>query len=72
MLASGSPTILRVMRNLSGSSANTGRIFFATGLYFFPANMLRGWDCDDRENREARGVSGDDLDSEGGRSQAER
>lgn len=32
-VASGSPMILRSMRNLVGSSVITGRIFCATGLY---------------------------------------
>src|SRR5882762_5869536 len=37
MLAKGSPTIFRTIRNLSGRSAITGRILWATGLYFrFP------------------------------------
>src|SRR5882724_1518049 len=37
MLAKGSPTIFRTIRNLSGRSAITGRILRATGLYFrFP------------------------------------
>jgi hypothetical protein len=33
--ASGSPTMLRTIRNLSGRSVIFGRIFSATGLYFF-------------------------------------
>src|SRR5882757_3302219 len=37
MSFSGSPLTSRVMRNLLGSSVLTGRIFRATGLYFFPA-----------------------------------
>src|ERR1700761_4427720 len=48
MSASGSPSIWRSMRNFSGSVPRTGRIFWATGLYFFLAyTSARGG----RENR---------------------
>ena len=34
-VARGSPIMLRMIRNLSGSSPMIGRTFLATGLYFF-------------------------------------
>src|ERR1700761_4368316 len=37
MLASGSPSIWRSIRNFSGSVPSTGRTFWATGLYFLLA-----------------------------------
>jgi len=39
MSARGSPMIFRVMWNLSGRSANTGQILWATGLYFLAAKV---------------------------------
>ena len=42
MVASGSPVMLRTMRNWSGSGARTGLTFWATGLYFFLADTKVG------------------------------
>jgi hypothetical protein len=39
MSAKGSPIIFRTIRNLSGRSANIGRILRATGLYFLAAKV---------------------------------
>src|ERR1700689_3343047 len=40
--ARGSPTMLCVMRYLSGRSARRGRTFLATGLYLRTTNVLTG------------------------------
>ena len=46
--SSGSPRILRIIRNLSGSSLVIGRTLSATGLYFFVGMrfLVAGGMCD--------------------------
>jgi hypothetical protein len=77
--ASGSPMMLRMMRNLLGSSARMGRVLSATDLYFFLGRAKIGTKSSqfgvvagcgelEKEKEEAEGGNTET----GGKSQAER
>ena len=70
---SGSPLILRMIQNLSGSSAMTGRVRLVMGLYFFFWERNRSTkgsrSCDAVDGVSCREKV---LQVESGKSQAER
>ena len=53
--------MLRQMRNFSGSSLMTGRVFWATGLYFFLAARNMGANLERSEGSEVGRESGEGI-----------
>jgi hypothetical protein len=58
-VARGSPLMSRMIRNFSGTSVYTGRIFLATGLYFFVTKVDRLFGGENAKDGEDEDDAGD-------------